>query len=72
MHSEPPFSPEGWERLPPEAQAYIRALEARGGALEETGQRLQAAMPQWEATGHQVREQRQQTSRTSSRPPWKP
>jgi transposase len=55
MTSAPLFSPDLWERIPPEAQAYIRALEARVAALE--------AMVQ------QVREQRQQTSRTSSRPP---
>jgi transposase len=62
MHSETPLSPEVWERLPPEVQVYIRALEARVGALEETVQQL-------EATVHQVREQLQQNSRTSSRPP---
>jgi transposase len=41
--------------LPPEAQAYIQALEARIAALEATLQQLQ--------------EQLQQDSRTSSRPP---
>jgi transposase len=55
MNSEPLFSPELWERTPPEAQAYIRALEARVAALE--------------ATVQQLREQLQQASRTSSRPP---
>jgi transposase len=55
MNSEPLFSPEMWERIPPEAQAYIRALEARVAALE--------AMVQ------QLREQLQQDSHTSSRPP---
>ena len=40
---------------PPEAQAYIRVLESRVAALE--------------ATVQQLREQVQQTSRTSSRPP---
>jgi transposase len=69
MHSEIPFSQEVWERIPPEAQAYIRTLEARVGALEETVQHWQAAMQPLETTVHQVREQRQQTSRTSSRPP---
>jgi transposase len=69
MHSETPLSPAVWERIPPEAQAYIRALEARVGALEETVLRLQAAIQQLEATVHQVREQLQQNSRTSSRPP---
>jgi transposase len=55
MNSEPRLSPELWERISPEAQAYIRALEARVAALE--------AMVQ------QLREQRQQDSHTSSRPP---
>jgi transposase len=55
MNSEPLLSPDLWERIPPEAQVYIRALEARVVALE--------AMVQ------QLREQLQQTSRTSSRPP---
>jgi transposase len=55
MNREPLLSPEVWERLPPEAQAYIRVLEARVAALEATVQQLQ--------------EQLQQNSRTSSRPP---
>jgi transposase len=55
MNSEPCLSVDLWERIPPEAQAYIRALEARVAALE--------------ATVEQLREQLQQTSRTSSRPP---
>ena len=55
MNSEPLLSPDLWERLPPEAQAYIRTLEARVAALE--------------ATIQQLREQLQQDSRTSSRPP---
>src|SRR6266540_818594 len=55
MDSQIPFPPEIWERIPPEAQAYIRALERRLAALEATVQQL------WE--------QVQQTSRTSSRPP---
>jgi transposase len=55
MDSRIPFPPEIWERIPPEAQAYIRALENRVAALE--------------ATVQQLREQVQQTSRTSSRPP---
>jgi transposase len=44
-----------WERLPPEAQADMRALEARVAALEAMVQPL--------------REQRHQDSHTSSRPP---
>ena len=55
MDSPIPLPPEIWERIPPEAQAYIRALESRVAALE--------------ATVQQLREQVQQTSRTSSRPP---
>ena len=55
MNSEPLLSPEIWERTPAEAQAYIRALEARVAALEVMVQ--------------QLLEQLQQDSRTSSRPP---
>ena len=55
MDRQIPFPPEIWERIPPEAQAYIRVLESRVAALE--------------ATVQQLREQVQQTSRTSSRPP---
>jgi transposase len=47
--------PDIWERTPPEAQAYIRALEARLATLEGMMQALQ--------------EQLKQTSRNSSRPP---
>ena len=55
MDSQIPFLREIWEHIPPEAQVYIRALESRVAALE--------------ATVQQLREQVQQTSRTSSRPP---
>jgi transposase len=55
MNSEPLLSPEVWERIPLQVQAYIRALEARVAALEAMVQPL--------------REQRQQDSHTSSRPP---
>ena len=44
-----------WEQLPPEAQAYIRALEARVATVE-------GMMQAWQ-------EQLNQTSRNSSRPP---
>lgn len=40
MHTISPLSQEVWERTPAEAQAYIRALEARVAALEATVQRL--------------------------------
>jgi transposase len=69
MHIATRLSQEVWERTPPEAQAYIRALEARVGALEATVQRLEAAIRQLEAMVQQVREPLQQSSRTSSRPP---
>jgi transposase len=55
MSSERLLSPEMWERIPPEAQAYIVALEVRVVALE--------------AMVRQLREQLQQDSHTSSRPP---
>ena len=55
MDSQIAFPPELWVRIPPAAQAYIRELESRMAALE--------------ATVQQLREQVQQTSRTSSRPP---
>ncbi len=55
MNREPLIAPDIWERIPPEAQAYIRVLEARVAALE--------------ATVEQLRAQLQQNSRTSSRPP---
>ena len=40
MKTTSPLSQEVWERTPAEAQAYIRALEARVTALEATVQRL--------------------------------
>src|SRR5690349_1483107 len=40
MDTPSPLSQEVWERTPAEAQAYIRALEARVAALEATVQRL--------------------------------
>jgi transposase len=40
MNTTSPLSHEVWERTPTEAQAYIRALEARVAALEATVQRL--------------------------------
>jgi len=55
METLPALSHEVWERTPPEAQAYIRALEARAATLEGMMQALQ--------------EQLNQTSRNSSRSP---
>jgi transposase len=51
-----------WEQLPPEAQAYIRALEVRVEALEAMVQALQEH-------NRALQEQLHQTSRNSSRPP---
>jgi transposase len=55
METLPALSHEVWQRTPPEAQAYIRALEARVATLEDMMQALQAQL--------------NQTSRNSSRPP---
>src|SRR6266702_6736977 len=55
METLPALSHEVWKRTPPEAQAYIRALEARVATLDDMLQGLQ--------------EQLNQTSRNSSRPP---
>jgi len=55
METPPALPHEVWERTPPEAQAYIGALEARVTALVAMVQALQ--------------EQLHQTSRNSSRPP---
>jgi len=51
-----------WEQLPPEAQASIRALEARVEALEAMVQAFQEHNRAWQ-------EQLHQTARNSSRPP---
>jgi len=51
-----------WEQLPPEAQAYMQALEARVEALEAMVQALQEH-------NRALQEQLYQTSRNSSRPP---
>jgi transposase len=55
METLPALSHEVWERTPPEAQAYIRALEAHVATLEGMMEAVQ--------------EQLTQTSRNSSRPP---
>jgi transposase len=62
MDAKPPLPQEVWERTPVEAQAYIRALDARVAVLEATVQSLQATI-------QHLTEQLQQDSRTSSRPP---
>ena len=55
METLPALSHEVWAQTPPEAQAYIRALEARVATLEGMIQTLQDRL--------------HQTSRNSSRPP---
>ena len=55
METLPALPHEVWERPPPEAQASIRALEARVATLEGMMEALQEQLPQ--------------TSRNSSRPP---
>jgi hypothetical protein len=62
MDAKPPLPQEVWERTPVEAQAYIRALDARVAVLEATVQSLQATI-------QHLTEELQQDSRTSSRPP---
>jgi len=62
METPTALSPDIWERTPPEAQAYIRALESRLSALEA---RVQA----FQAENRALQEQGKQTSRNSSRPP---
>ena len=57
-----PLPPEVWERTPPEAQAYIRALEARIVVLEATVRPLEASV-------QYVQEQLRQASRSASHPP---
>src|SRR5215211_935152 len=41
MDAKPPLPPKVWEHTPAEAQAYIRALEARVTVLEAMTERLQ-------------------------------
>jgi transposase len=62
METPPALLHEVWERTPPEAQAYIRALEARVETLTSMVRALQ------EQVGT-LQEQLHQTSRNSSRPP---
>ena len=62
METLPALRHEVWERTPPEAQAYIRALEARVETLTSMVHAFQ------EQVGT-LQEQLHQTSRNSSRPP---
>jgi transposase len=54
-----------WERIPPEAQAYIRSLEARLTAFEALEARLEVLQEQVRT----LEERLHQNSRNSSRPP---
>jgi hypothetical protein len=56
MDTTSSLPPEVWERMPVEAQAYSRALDARAAVLEAMVQRLQA-------TVQQLTEQLQQEAR---------
>jgi len=62
METPAALSSDLWERIPPEAQAYIRALESRLSALEARVQTLQAQ-------NRALQERLHQNSRNSSRPP---
>jgi transposase len=62
METPPALPHEVWERTPPEAQAYIRALEARVETMASMVHTLQEQV-------RTLREQLHQTSQNSSRPP---
>ena len=62
MDTPPTLPHEVWERTPPEAQAYMRALEARVETLAFMVHTLQEQV-------RTLQEQLNQTSRNSSRPP---
>ena len=62
MDTPAALSSDLWERIPPEAQAYIRALELRLSALETRVQTLQEH-------NRALQERLHQNSRNSSRPP---
>ena len=62
METLPALSHEVWERTPSEAQAYIRALEARVETLASMVHAFQEQV-------RTLQEQLNQTSRNSSRPP---
>ena len=62
METLPALSHEVWDRTPPEAQDFIRALEARVEALE-------AMVQAFQEDNRGLQEQLSQPSRNSSRPP---
>ena len=62
METPPTLPHEVWERTPPEAQAYIRALEARVETMASMVDTLQEQV-------RTLQDQLNQTSQNSSRPP---
>jgi transposase len=62
LETPPALPHEVWERTPPEAQAYIRALEARVETMASMVHTLQEQV-------RTLQEQLNQTSQNSSRPP---
>lgn len=62
METLPSFPHEVWEQTPPEAQAYMRALEARGETLASMVHAFQEQI-------RTLQEPLHQTSQHSSRPP---
>lgn len=69
METRAALSPDIWHQTPPEAQAYIQALEARLAALESMVQALQEQNRALQELNRALQEQLNQTSRNSSRPP---
>jgi hypothetical protein len=63
-----PLPQEVWDRTPPEAQAFIRPLEARVVVLEATVRHLGEAVQQLEATVQRLREQLQREPRPRRAP----
>jgi len=69
METRAALSPEIWNQTPPEARAYIEALEARLATLETIVQALQAQNRALQEQNRVLQEQLNQNSRNSSRPP---
>src|SRR5262249_6993380 len=65
METPAALPPDIWDRTPPEAQAYIRSLEARLESVEALEARIHTLQDQIRT----LEERLNQTSRNSSRPP---